>query len=531
MDIRRLIQHDIAERKVKASHRNNCNTAAKDTSIRKWIECLNSIDDYVGHENQIDCLEVISTGWIDRFERFMLTADGGKQGCKPLSPATAAGKRAKLVSYCREAIKRHIIPNIPICPQTDDDGREIAELQNIDRLKDLESLLSLFHFKKETCEKGELSDEDLKALRQQTKALGYAVLSVLLCGIGYDGLCKIKCTDLCGKRLFLYHLAATVTLSDELIAIMEWLLPADNVRERLFFSDGNPVTEKSLRLFVQSTLANVALGFREGFAEPMTQWLEIALNTQLTPLTSIECRSIIDRLFDRDKVPSEQSDRAVQRAYEIVTRNLRHLGYAWYCLRCIDKPAVSTPAWQSGIGTWKKKDHRTKGELLLDLIKERRHIQPIDTFVPQDRTVKAGNNRKTVLADHFLSSLLFIKVNYTQLESVNRLLMSERCGFIYSDKENDRLRFAAIGNDEIDLLRIVFAQKQSRRLYVEADKKRLLGTKARIIAGLYDGFVGSICRVVVDKERNIIRVKLNFSVNNTLVEYDVDPDLLEKVDE
>ncbi len=103
--MRQFIKRDIATSK------------GSEASRQKKMECLNAIDAYIGPDAPLDCLRVISTGWLDGFETYMLSTPISKKGTKALSPATAAFRKKTLIAYCREAIKQSLCPNIKIHPE------------------------------------------------------------------------------------------------------------------------------------------------------------------------------------------------------------------------------------------------------------------------------------------------------------------------------------------------------------------------------------------------------------------------------
>ena len=139
LDIRQLIHDDIANAKD-----------PKAVSVQKKQECLYCIDAYIGDGARLDCLQVLSTGWLDCFEKFMTSAPISKKGCKPLSSATAQFRKKTLVSYCREVIKQYGCPNIRIPDVGEAVGnKEIDWLKEQPRKADLEHLLSAFYNKME----------------------------------------------------------------------------------------------------------------------------------------------------------------------------------------------------------------------------------------------------------------------------------------------------------------------------------------------------------------------------------------------
>lgn len=530
MDIRQIIQSTIAIGKVKAGERNNSPSKAKTNSVRKWKECLASVNDYVGAERPLDCLEVVSTGWLDDFEHFLVTANTNKKGSGPLSASTAEGKRAQLKAYCREAVKRRIIPNIAVCPKSDGpvDAKEIEGLKPEPRKEDVESLLSLLNFKIERSGSSDLSASQKSALRSQAASIGYVALSVLLCGIGYDGLCRIKSADLCGNRLYLNHLDVTITLSDELVSILNWISSKEEGRRMLLFGDASAVSGEDLGRRASGVLSQLSLRFKDGFSEPMTQWLEIVLNLNGGALSAADARRIIDRLYRRNDEDRAGLDALIQATFDNVLKSMRHIRYGWYCIRCASSIREQSERVEDDL---RLNSERSKGEILDALIRTKLKVNPVDVFAPKDRTVKDFDGKKVVRNDRFLDSLLFVKVNYMQLETINRYLMSIKGGFVYGDMSDGKLAYSLIPEREIYLLRGFFNERAGRRLDTSLPEaeKRFLGLNAKVIAGFYDGFEGRICRVIVDEKKHVRRLVIHIQGEYAKIEYNVDPEYIEIV--
>lgn len=496
LDIRQLIQDDIAKAKE-----------PKAVTIQKKQECLYCIDAYIGEGVPLDCLQVLSSGWLDGFEKFMTSAPISKKGSKPLSPATAQFRKKTLVSYCREAIKQYACPNIPVLNDGEAVGeKEIDWLKEQPRKNDLEHLLSSFYNKMERCKVGGLPEGALNELKAQTRGLGYAVLSVLLCGVGYDGLPKILSQTINGATVHLPHLDVDLTLPEHILAILQWLRSSDEK------TSGAKVSNEALR-----SLATSFLRFKDGFKEPFTQWLEIALTQVRNPISHIEARKIIDRLYSEKE--DVETVYLVQAAFDSVVGDLRNFGYSWYCIKSANfKTELAERRPDS--------EDLTNGGYLLSQIESVAGVHPIATFAPSLKTVRDRNGKKEVRKDQFLDTLLFVKVNQLQIEAINRFLLSIRGGFIYGILGDDGMKYSKIKEEEVEILRDFFSDINKRRIKAESidSSEDLQGRKAQVLTGLYEGYDGTIVKAILDKDRKICRLILRLQGTSTTVTYTVDPD-------
>lgn len=483
MDMRQFIQRDIANSKGSSA-----------SSLQKKRECLNVIDAYIGESTPIDCLQVISTGWLDGFENYMLTAKEGKIGIKSLSPSTAAFRKKTLVAYCREAMKQNLCPNIKIIPEHGAVyGKEIERLPVPDRRKDMERLLSMFYLGVERINADDISGDALITLKRQTGGIGYAILSVLLCGIGFAGLSKLLKEYSSAESVYLPHLDVDIELPDHIFAILDWL--------RL---NGSPNNAAAIEHEALAAIGNTSILFKDGFKEPFTQWIEMAISVGLS---YNDARRIIDRLYVKDKDDSIQ--RLVKDTFHTVVSKLMNFSYAWYCIKST-VPSGDTDT--SG------------GARLLQVIIDEAAIHPIDSFCPQLKVVTDRDGRKEIRKDRLWDSLLLVKVNQLQIDAINRFLMSRRCGFIYGILDNDGMKYSKIRDGEIAVIRDFFEDKDKRRINGNVD---LTGRKVQVQTGLYEGYDGTIIRVIFDKDHNIHRLILKLQGTSANVTYKVDSEYIQ----
>lgn len=482
MDMRQFIQKDIADPR-----------GSKASSRQKKQECLNVIDEYVGPDTPIDCLHIISSGWLDSFEKYMLSTPISKKGIKTLSPSTAAYMKKRLVSYCRAAIKQNLCPNIKILP-TDGvvDGKEIELLIEPDRKKDMEKLLSLFYLKMERSKTADISENASISQKIQTRGIGYAILSVLLCGEGHAGLSQLLKDDPSGSIIHLPRLDVDIELPDYILSILDWL------RSNGSHKDAPAIENESL-----TAIASTSLSFKDGFKEPFTQWIEMALGVGIS---FNDARRIIDRLFIKNEDDGIQ--KLIQQTFDVVVRGLGKFSYSWYCIK---STVPGDTANLSG------------GAALIELIENEANIHPIDSFCPQLRVVADRDGRKEVRKDRLWDSLLLVKVNQIQIEAINRFLMSRRCGFIYGILESDGIKFSKIRDGEIAIIRDFFEEIDKRKISGNAD---LIGRKVQMLTGLYEGYDGTIIKVIYDKDRNNFRLILKLQGTSANVTYTADPDYL-----
>lgn len=454
------------------------------------------IDAYVGDGTPIDCLQIISTGWLDGFENHMLTAPVSRKGEKALSPSTAAFRKKTLVSYCREAMKRNLCPNIKILPEDGTaNGKEIGLLPEPDRKKDMERLLSLFYLKMERIKADDISGEALISLRVQTRGIGYAILGVLLCGTGYAGMSKLLKVDSTRNIVHLPHLDVDIELPDYIYVILDWL-----------YQDGAQKDAPTIENEALKAIESTSLSFKEGFKEPFTQWIEIALSSGVS---YNDARRIIDCLYVRGN--DESIKELIQEAFSAVVSKLMNFSYSWYCIRSV-MPNAPTDI--------------SNGAKLLQAIEREANIHPIDSFCPQLKVVSDRNGRKEIRKDRLWDSLLLVKANALQIEAINRFLMSRRCGFIYGILENDGMRYSKIRDSEIEVIRGFFEDKDKHRINGNSD---LTGRKVQVLTGLYEGYDGTIIKVVYDKGRNVFHLILKLQSTNAHVTYKVDPEYIQLV--
>lgn len=483
MDMRQFILKDIADSKDSST-----------SSRQKKKECLHVIDAYVGENTPIDCLQIISTGWLDGFENYMLTAQVSKKGEKALSPSTAAFRKKTLVSYCREAIKQNLCPNIKILPENGvDGGKEIELLPEPDRKKDMERLLSLFYLKMERCEAGDITGDALTSLKAQTRGIGYAILGVLLCGTGYAGLSKLLKDGSSAAVVHLSDLDVDIELPAHIRPILDWLR-----------SNSSRVDAQTIENEAMTAIGSISLSFKDGFREPFTQWIELALGAGLS---FNDARRTIDRLYVKEKDDSIQG--LVQEAFSAVVSGMMNFSYSWYCI----KSSIA------GVDT-----DISRGAGLLRLIEDEAGIHPVDSFCPQLKVVSDRDGRKEIRKDRLWDSLLLVKVNMLQIEAINRFLMSRRCGFIYGILENDGMKYSKIRESEIEVIRDFFDDKDNRRIN---GSRELQGRKVKVLTGLYEGYDGTIIKVTFDRDRNIFRLILKLQSASATVTYQADPDYIE----
>lgn len=503
LDIRQLIQDDIANAKD-----------PKAVSVQKKQECLHCIDAYIGDGARLDCLKVLSTGWLDGFEKFMTSAPISKKGSKPLSPATAKFRKKTLISYCREAIKQYGCPNLRISNDGEAAGdKEIDRLKEQPRKNDLEHLLSSFYNKMERCKAGGQAEDALNELKAQTRSLGYAVLSVILCGVGYEGLAKILSENIDGVTVRLPHLDVELTLPEHIFSILQWLQSSNETVTEA------KVSNEALRIVSASFLA-----FKEGFKEPFTQWLEIALGQVRNPINHTEARKIIDHLYTQDD--DTEITVLVQKAFDRVVGDLRNFSYSWYCIKSAPSKEDITENKTDG---QTDREELSDGSRLLKQIEKDASVHPIDSFTPSLRTVKERNGKKEIRKDRFLDTLLFVKVNQLQIEAINRYLLSIRGGFIYGILGVDGMKYSRIKEEEVDILRDFFSDINQRKIKSETidNPKDLQGRKAQVLTGLYEGYDGTIVKAILDKDRKICRLIVQLQGASTTVTYTVDPEYIE----
>ncbi len=490
MDMRKFIQRDIANSKGRST-----------TSLQKKQECLNALDAYVGKDTPIECLRIISSDWLDGFERFMYSTPISKKGTKTLSPSTAAFRKKTLVSYCREAIKQSLCPNIKILPEDGTEyGKEIESLPVPDRRKDMERLLSMFYLKMERSNADDIPEEALTSLKIQIRGLDYAILSILLCGIGYNGLTDVSKVEQTDNVVHLPHLDVDIALPDHILALFDWLCLNGSRK------DATVMEHEALTAMDSTTLS-----FKDGFKEPFTQWIEMAISAGIS---FKDARRIIDRLYskqDDESVPgdSESIQGVIQGAFDAVVSSLKNFSYSWYCI----KSAVSTCATDN-----------SAGQALLRLIENEANIHPIDSFCPQMKVISDRDGRKEVRKDRLWDSLLLVKVNQLQIEAINRFLMSKRCGFIYGILGKGGMTYSKIRDVEVAIIRDFFKDKDNRRIKGSAD---LTGRKVQVLTGLYEGYDGTIAKVIFDKDRNVHRLILKLQGTAATATYSADPDYLQ----
>ena len=472
MDIRRLIFDDIS-----GSGRGSASTR------QKKRECLNALDRYVGEGIPVDCLRLMSTGWLDAFERHLLS---GRRDGKALSRSTAAYMKRTLVSYCRTAIKRGLCPNIRIMPEDGEDyGREIESLAAPDWKRDMGRLLSSFHLGMERCKAGDVSGD----AQARTRGAGYAALGVLLCGVGYSGLSRLLRDEPQANVVRLPHLDVDIELPQHILAMLEWLR-----------SNSPRKSAPAIEAEAHGTLAYVSLSSAEGFTEPFAQWIGMALDAGYA---AADARRLIDRLFS--KVDNRQALALAQSAFDTVVAGLRNFSYSWYCVRS----SLKGGAELSG------------GAELLRSIESEANVHPIDSFCPRLRVVSDRGGRKEVRKDRLWDSLLLVKANAPQIEAINRHLMSGRLGFIYGLPGKCGMEFSRIRDGEIDLIRSFFEDRDSHSATGGGD---LAGRKVQVKTGLYEGYDGTIVKVEFDNDRNISRLILKLQGASANVTYRVDPE-------
>ena len=345
-------------------------------------------------------------------------------------------------------------------------------------------------------------------MKAQTRGLGYAVLSVLLCGAGYEGLAKILSQKINGATVHLPHLDVDLTLPEHILTILQWLQSSDE-----------KASEAKVRNDARRSVAASFLSFKEGFKEPFTQWIEIALTQVRKPISHIEARKIIDRLYSKKQ--DEEAVNLVQATFDRVVGDLRNYSYSWYCIKSAN--------FKTELAESQSENEETNGSYLLSLIESDAAVHPIDTFAPSLKTVKERNGRKEVRKDQFLDTLLFVKVNQLQIEAINRFLLSIRGGFIYGILSDDGMRYSKIKEEEVDILRDFFSDINKRRIQTEGadSSKDLQGRKAQVVTGLYEGYDGTIVKAILDKDRKICRLILKLQGTSTPVTYTVDPEYIE----
>ncbi len=477
MDMRELIRGSIS--RSPSSHK-----------AQKARECLGSLEAYVGEDAPVDCLEVVSTGWLDGFERFMTSPGASRKGA--LSAATAAFRRKMLASYCREAIKRRLCPNIKISPGAgESDSREIGTLADPPRRKDMERLLSLFHLRKERSVAADIPEAARADAAAQARGLGYAALGTLLCGVGYAGLSRLlKGSPEAGGAVRLPHLDAEIELPPHLLEMLAWLRSA-----------GGCISARSVEWEALAAARGASLSFGDGFREPFVQWIGLAVEGGLP---RGDARRLIDRLYGG----GDGDGSLVRAAFDAAASRLSNFGYSWYCVRS----ALKGDAGRSG------------GAALLREVETSAGIRPVDSLCPRLRVVKDRDGRKETRYDGLWDSLLLVRVNRLQAEALNRFLMSGRLGFIYGIPGEEGMTYSRVPDMEVGLIRGYFEGLEGRRASGRSD---LAGRRASVLTGLYGGYDGTVVKAVVDREGNVSRLVLKLRGAGATVTYSADPDYLE----
>ncbi len=384
-------------------------------------------------------------------------------------------REACLKTVARHAIKDGVLTNIRVFPTTKRE-QEIINIPSGNYTGQMRRLLSLYISKGEAMSglTDAAEDQMRKAqLSHERDLTAYALLSILLSGIGLEALANLKTSDFdAATGTLALSEDVKLGLPESISAIISDL--ADSKRTYLFgiFRAADSAKRRSEKIDLVCREVQ-ALLVKNKISIPVTEdpLLTYASLAQECPKCDVEdIRAVISNAIWGGELVNNQSLSAIStNLLRGVASQYTDVVKSWFCIMCTAAPSRAYVRLR---------------------IKDSDHCPAdIEFLEPTDTLYRHDGKRTIPYENPFFQSMLLIKCNFFEAKIID--LVIGYCGYLYGFTDAEGTFHCRISQEEIDRLTTYLKINGRRKTEISPDAI-LTGSKVILTHNQFKGLIGTV---------------------------------------